>query len=490
MKRLLLLLLITILGNALSAQKTKAIKKKEGNDIFEKYSVLSSNKSIMHGTYYKYKKDGNKEINIEKGTYYQGRKIGEWNYGSKYIGGIIIKEVYNTTFQKSLEETAKKEVDTLYIHHYNLGQDELDEIKEFNKGALSYYEIQDAEGFRNYTYENGILKKYVINGMVYTHIKDHLYSAKKSAGNFSSNGKVENNVNQGVWHYKLIDVSKSTVNFKDGKKTGWAFSFYDNGDTLCKQFYSDSSVIISCTLFYENKDVFQTTVVDSINGTVIMKYFEGNKLHQKAIIRDGMLIELATFDKKGAKLKTANVANGEGFYQFYNIESGNLELVTSCQINKGRLNGTFTSHLMKQNRTKKFINGELQKEEKSDSKNPIYNDFPTYLLESAIEVEGTYIGGEQKLRQYVSTYFKMPQVAQELGISGNIYTHFAIKTDGSISQLKIINPPEYRLGYGLEEQCLFVITKTNGKWIPALRNGFLVSSYWTFPFEIDNVSGF
>jgi protein TonB len=113
--------------------------------------------------------------------------------------------------------------------------------------------------------------------------------------------------------------------------------------------------------------------------------------------------------------------------------------------------------------------------------NTIYKD---------VDVEGTYPGGEEKLGEFVRTYYKMPRVSQELGINGVIHIQFVVEKDGTISGITAIAPKERQLGYGLEEECMRVIQLTSGKWKPASRAGKAVRSYWRYPFEIDNSSGF
>ena len=113
--------------------------------------------------------------------------------------------------------------------------------------------------------------------------------------------------------------------------------------------------------------------------------------------------------------------------------------------------------------------------------NTIYRD---------VDVEGTFTGGEDKLREFVNSYYKMPRVASELGISGMIFIQFVVEKNGKITNIEAIAPKDRQLGYGLEEECKRVIELTSGNWKPASRAGKPVRSYWRFPFEVDNASGF
>ncbi len=94
--------------------------------------------------------------------------------------------------------------------------------------------------------------------------------------------------------------------------------------------------------------------------------------------------------------------------------------------------------------------------------------------------------GEEQLREFVSTQFKMPRSAQELGISGTIPIMFVVETDGSVTDIKAIAPPNRKLGYGLEEEVIRIMKLTSTKWKPATRMGKPVRSYFRFPFQIDN----
>src|SRR5690606_16727733 len=68
-----------------------------------------------------------------------------------------------------------------------------------------------------------------------------------------------------------------------------------------------------------------------------------------------------------------------------------------------------------------------------------------------------------------------PQVAINNNAPPGIYTvmiQFVVDTDGSISEIKVLNDP----GYGLGEEAIRVIKKSR-KWQPAIQDGRPAKAY-------------
>ena len=75
-------------------------------------------------------------------------------------------------------------------------------------------------------------------------------------------------------------------------------------------------------------------------------------------------------------------------------------------------------------------------------------------------------GGETAMKQYIASQTKYPAAAMDNGVEGIVVVGFIVKTDGSLSNLKI----EKFVDPDLENEALRVV-KGMPAWIPAEKNG-------------------
>jgi protein TonB len=92
------------------------------------------------------------------------------------------------------------------------------------------------------------------------------------------------------------------------------------------------------------------------------------------------------------------------------------------------------------------------------------------------EVMPSYPGGTKELYAFLSKQMIYPPAAAEEGVQGRVVVHFAVGTDGSISQIKVIKPVDPRL----DAEAIRLV-KLMPKWIPGAQNGKPVSVYYTLP---------
>lgn len=78
------------------------------------------------------------------------------------------------------------------------------------------------------------------------------------------------------------------------------------------------------------------------------------------------------------------------------------------------------------------------------------------------DTQPTFIGGRDKLKEYLKQNFKIPQGCPK----GNVFTSFVVEEDGSLSEIKILKD----MGFGTGEEAMRVL-KESPKWNPATRNG-------------------
>ena len=102
-----------------------------------------------------------------------------------------------------------------------------------------------------------------------------------------------------------------------------------------------------------------------------------------------------------------------------------------------------------------------------------------------IEVLPAFPGGEEALQIYLSENLKYPAIARKKNISGLVILKFLIQTDGSIADVKVVEP----LGGGCDEEAIRVISLMP-KWSPALSNGQEVDCIYTLRIRFVLVGGF
>ncbi|HAH55915.1 MAG TPA: hypothetical protein DCM02_11705 [Flavobacterium sp.] len=93
-----------------------------------------------------------------------------------------------------------------------------------------------------------------------------------------------------------------------------------------------------------------------------------------------------------------------------------------------------------------------------------------------VDVKPEYPGGVEAFYKFIAKNFKAPE---EEGLNGKIITTFVIETDGSISDIKVLQD----IGYGSGAE-VFKVLAMSKKWIPAKLNGVPVRVLYQFPISI------
>ncbi len=114
------------------------------------------------------------------------------------------------------------------------------------------------------------------------------------------------------------------------------------------------------------------------------------------------------------------------------------------------------------------------------------NDETGFILEEAeeeeiysvVEVPPSYIGGEEKLMEYLSTNISYPNKAKEEMIEGIVYIAFIVNKDGSISDVKILKSLES----SCDKEALRVV-KDMPNWIPGKMKNKEVPVQYNLPIK-------
>ena len=89
------------------------------------------------------------------------------------------------------------------------------------------------------------------------------------------------------------------------------------------------------------------------------------------------------------------------------------------------------------------------------------------------EIRAAYPDGSQAFTKFIFSKYKSPTEEQ---INARVFASFVIEKDGTLSDIKVLRDPGF--GIGIE---IIRIIKTSSEWKPAVNNGKVVRSKYTFP---------
>jgi TonB family protein len=123
---------------------------------------------------------------------------------------------------------------------------------------------------------------------------------------------------------------------------------------------------------------------------------------------------------------------------------------------------------------------EIQTPQKSKTKKPKNKQEVVF---TTVEQAPGFPGGEKARMQYMLDNIKYPQEAKNKGIHGTVYVSFTVKSDGSISDAKVLRG----IGGGCDEEALRVVNAMP-KWAPGKQKGKDVDVQFNMPikFALDN----
>jgi Ca-activated chloride channel homolog len=91
----------------------------------------------------------------------------------------------------------------------------------------------------------------------------------------------------------------------------------------------------------------------------------------------------------------------------------------------------------------------------------------------------TFIGGESAMQEFFRNNMRYPVAAVNSKISGKVYVEFVVKSDGTVSEIKI----KRGIGGGCNEEAIRLVKLSSGKWNPGKQNGKAVSVRMILPVE-------
>jgi len=95
-----------------------------------------------------------------------------------------------------------------------------------------------------------------------------------------------------------------------------------------------------------------------------------------------------------------------------------------------------------------------------------------------VEDQPKYIGGLDKMREFISNNMQYPDKARQQGIQGSVFVSFIVDGTGAISDVQIVK--------GISPECndeAIRIVKLMPNWIPGTQDGKNVKVRFVLPFK-------
>ena len=95
-----------------------------------------------------------------------------------------------------------------------------------------------------------------------------------------------------------------------------------------------------------------------------------------------------------------------------------------------------------------------------------------------VEENPEFVGGMQKLYEYLGKNIQYPEMAKENGIQGKVFVQFVVWKDGTIKDVKIVKGVHKTLDGEAQR-----VVKSMPKWTPGKQRGTAVNARFTLPIK-------
>ena len=127
----------------------------------------------------------------------------------------------------------------------------------------------------------------------------------------------------------------------------------------------------------------------------------------------------------------------------------------------------YGKHRSVRNTAVKNIGGAARKPDAEEEANAVFMN---------VQEMPSFPGGDAARKKYLARNMRYPSQAAEEGIQGTVYVSFVVKTNGSLSDIKIIKG----IGGGCDQEALRVVKKMPS-WNPGYQNGRKVAVRFNMP---------
>jgi antitoxin component YwqK of YwqJK toxin-antitoxin module len=454
----LITIILLLFSFQLFAQKVKQVKHKTSKYEYETYTTIKEKGKTAYRQG-DYKRVRYRSV-VEFGTYDQGKKVGKWVNKT----GNGHEEFYYTMGQLD-SFYGNKDKDVVGIKYDNKG-----------KEVFRYY----------YSSLSKIVTERTSNGWRYAKLTNYGFVRNDTI----AKGYIRDDKMDGIWEFKNADRSFSTLHFKKDHLIGNQSSFYANGNPYSTLSYNDSSELHGPYLIqYQNGDTlfYQNYVNGKQHGHGTAKY-ENGKTYYTVAYNHGKVLAYNEYNVGGADLQKSKIENGSGQILEYAWVNGQIKVNTLTNYTDGVPNGTrFHFNADTVSYSEKYENGvfvsygiEPSYKIARDENDTIFPRVNFDMVDSTKLVKSSFHGGEDGLQRFIAENITYPPMALENDVQGKVNVMFVVDRLGGVLEPSIIRQ---KLGFGLEEEAIRVITATNGMWTPAIYYGIPVKMRFKIPIK-------
>jgi TonB family protein len=302
------------------------------------------------------------------------------------------------------------------------------------KNKAMYYEIVQRIESKKDSVE---VKIFYLNDKLFSH-RSGFYEDKEELEfsghikNYFENGKIS-----------------SEGNVVQNEKKGW-WKFYLPKGTLyeTKEFNADSSDINTIIFWRNGTKYFEGKIINNKKNGVCKFYNSDGKLYSEQEFLDGKL---------------------NGLYKIY-FENGNLFFSTTYSLDK-RL-GKYKQW----NEAGKLVAEYNYLNDSTTDEKPVEKDTSrSFKLDEHLP---EFVGGEEKMMQFLSDKIKYPAHDRDNMIQGKVRTQFTVSDDGKLIDIIVYSSPSYYM-----TQEVYDVLDKMPNWKPGTQNGKAVKVLFTLPIE-------
>ncbi|GAB2525206.1 TonB family protein [Spirosoma aerophilum] len=281
----------------------------------------------------------------------------------------------------------------------------------------------------------------------------------------------------------LLNQATVTIGYKNQSKLweGEVLLLSESGSILSRSFYKNGLPGGVATDYNRNGLVARKTEEFDYGSIITTWYNNGqirevllNKKKEKPTDKPTPLSLLAHWSPTGEQL--VRDGNGRAVYNETTnsraIGAPKTTLVEQGMYENGFKQGLWNGH---------YADGSYFYEEvyeqgvcKGGKAKTIEKDTIRYTVQEEL---AEFKGGIQALGQFLSNTLRYPVDARRASVQGRVFVSFVINTDGSVDEIQPLN----KLGYGTEEEAIWVVKKTGGRWKPGSQRGEPIRVKYNLP---------
>lgn len=269
-----------------------------------------------------------------------------------------------------------------------------------------------------------------------------------------------------------LEISGSLL-IENGAKTGPFLYYHKNGVKIKEENYTNDKKNGSFKTWYSYgvQESEGTYLQDKKSGLWTYWYFDGTVSGQGEYLNDYKTGEWKTWYLGGeiASTGTYQEDKKEGAWKAW-FKSGVLDQEGSYKNDKREGVWVFYFESGKISARETYENGVAMKVEFWDE----YGN--TVTPGEILEKDPEFPGGEQGMAEFIRDNIMYPELAREMGEQGIVYVGFSVKTDGTISEVRIIKG----VSEILDAEARRVIRKMPN-WAPGTSHNRMIQTDYMIP---------